>query len=200
MNKWLNDKIEYKYIVAIIYAIVLFLDRLDLTIVNITLPTIAEYFNVPITQTEWINNAFLIALAISIPVSGWAGDRFGVKKIFIIATSIFGLASFFSAFSPNLYFMIAMRFLTGLGGGMIIPVGMTMVYRVFRHSEYASITSYIFIPTLIAPAIAPALGGLIIYLFNWQWVFLFAAPICLIIFYFSIRKIWTKLDNWGSLY
>src|SRR3990167_222949 len=135
MNKNSSIKIEYRYIVAAIYAVVLFLDRLDLTIVNITLPTLSNYFKVPITRTEWVNNAFLLALAISIPISGWAGDRFGTKKIFIIATSIFGLASLLCAFSPNLFYMILMRFLQGLGGGMIIPVGMTMVYRVFDASE-----------------------------------------------------------------
>lgn len=70
MNIRLRNKIEHRYIVAAIYAIVLFLDRLDLTIVNITLPALANFFQVPVTQTEWVNNAFLLALAISIPVSG----------------------------------------------------------------------------------------------------------------------------------
>jgi DHA2 family multidrug resistance protein/DHA2 family multidrug resistance protein-like MFS transporter len=70
MNKNPIIKIEYRYIVAAIYAIVLFLDRLDLTIVNIALPTLAEYFNVPITQTEWVNNSYLLAFAMSIPISG----------------------------------------------------------------------------------------------------------------------------------
>ncbi|MBV9576587.1 MAG: MFS transporter, partial [Gammaproteobacteria bacterium] len=168
--------IPYRYIVATIYACVLFLDRLDLTIVNITLPTLAKYFNVSITQTEWVTNGFLLALAISIPISGWLGDRFGDKKVFIIATTIFGIASFLCAYSPNLLTMVALRFLQGIGGGIIIPVGMTMVYRVFNYSEYASITSFIFLPTLIAPALAPSLGGLLIQFASWQWVFLFAAP------------------------
>jgi EmrB/QacA subfamily drug resistance transporter len=185
MDNFFLKKIEYRYVVAAIYAIVLFLDRLDLTIVNITLPTLAAYFKVPITHTEWVNNAFLLALAISIPISAWIGDRFGTKKIFIISTSIFGIASFLSAFSPNISTLVLMRFLQGLGGGMIIPVGMTMVYRVFDTSEYASITSFIFIPTLIAPALAPALGGLIIHFFTWQWVFLFAVPICFIAVFLS---------------
>jgi EmrB/QacA subfamily drug resistance transporter len=178
--------IQYRYIVAILYACVLFLDRLDLTIVNITLPTLANVFNVPLTATEWINNAYLLALAMSIPISGWAGDRFGVKKVFVIATSIFGLASLFSAFAPNLASLIMCRFLQGVGGGMVVPVGMTMVYRVFDKGEYASITSYIFIPTLIAPAASPALGGVIMHYFGWQWVFLSAVPICLLIVIFSI--------------
>jgi EmrB/QacA subfamily drug resistance transporter len=186
MNKNLSIKIEYRYVVAAIYAVVLFLDRLDLTIVNIALPALAEYFNVPITQTEWVNNAYLLALAMSIPISGWGGDRFGVKKVFIIATCIFGLSSLLCAFSPNLITMAILRFLQGLGGGVIVPVGMTMVYRIFDNSEYASITSFIFIPTLIAPAIAPALGGVMINYFGWAWVFLFAVPICFIVIVLSI--------------
>lgn len=186
MNKKLFFAVEYKYLVAAIYACVLFLDRLDLTIVNITLPTLATYFKIPITQTEWITNGFLLALAIGIPISGWAADRFGTKNIFILATSIFGLASLLCAYAPNVIIMVLLRFVQGIGGGMIIPVGMTMVYRAFEVSEYASITSFVFIPTLVAPAIAPALGGAIIHFVNWQWVFIFAAPICLIAVLLSI--------------
>jgi MFS family permease len=72
----MRKRIEYKYIVAAFYSVILFLDRLDLTIINIALPAIAEYFDVPITATEWVNNAFLLALAISLPVSTWLGERF----------------------------------------------------------------------------------------------------------------------------
>lgn len=181
MSKNLRIKIEYRYIIAAIYTVVLILDRLDLTIVNIALPALGEFFNVPITETEWVNNSYLLALAISIPISGWVGGRFGFKKVFIISTILFGLASLSCAFSPNLTIMAIMRFLQGIGGGIIVPLGSTMVYRAFHPSEYASITSFIFIPTLIAPAIAPALGGVIIHYFGWEWVFLFAVPICFII-------------------
>ena len=180
MRKYKPLKLEYRYIVAAIYAVVLFLDRLDLTIVNIALPTIAKYFHIPISQTEWVNNAYLLALTISIPISSWIGDRFGNKKIFIFATLFFGGASFLCAFAPNITALAILRFIQGLGGGIIVPVGMTMVYRVFKPSEYASVTSFIFMPTLIAPAISPALGGLMIHYAGWEWVFLFALPLCFI--------------------
>ena len=72
---------HYKYIIATIYTIVLFLDRLDLTIINVTLPTVAKYFDVSIVVTDWISLAFLLALAISIPISTWLGDRFGLKHL-----------------------------------------------------------------------------------------------------------------------
>lgn len=163
--------LEYRYIVAAIYATVLFLDRLDLTIVNITLPTLAIYFKIPITETEWVNTAYILAIATSIPISSWLGDRFGLKKIFIIATTLFGLSSFFCAYSPNLAILSILRFLQGFGGGLVVPVGMSLVYQSFDKKDYASITSYIFMPTLIAPAIAPFLGGIITELYGWQWVF-----------------------------
>ncbi len=75
------NNVRYKQLVALIYTIVLFLDRSDLTIVNVALPTIAKKFSVPIVTTDWISLAFLLSLAVSIPVSGWLGEYFGFKKI-----------------------------------------------------------------------------------------------------------------------
>lgn len=177
---------NYKQIIALIYTIVLFLDRLDLTITNVTLPTIAKYFNVSIIVTDWISLAFLLALALSIPVSTWLGDRFGLKRIYIISMLLFGLGSTLCFFAVRLNQLIFFRFLQGIGGGMLIPVGMTMIYRIYDKSEYASITSYTFLPSLIAPAIAPFLGGLILDAFNWRLVFLFSGPICLLLALFSV--------------
>jgi len=175
------NKVSYKQLVAIIYTIVLFLDRLDLTIVNVALPTIAKQFNVPIVTTDWISLAFLLSLAVSIPISGWLGEYFGFKKIYATAIVLFGLGSTLCAIAPDLNTLIALRFLQGIGGGLLIPVGMTMIYRIYDKSEYASITSFTFIPSLIAPAIAPFLGGILLVSFGWQSVFLFSGPICLVL-------------------
>ena len=178
-------RFEYKYIVAAIYAVVLFLDRLDLTIVNIALPKIAEHFHVLVTDTEWINNAFLLALSLSIPISSWLGERFGCKRVFIYATVALGLTSLLCALAPDMQFLICMRFIQGLSSGLIVPIGMTMVFRAFNPSEYASISSYIFIPSLIAPGLAPMIGGMMTDYFNWRWVFLFVTPVSFIIAGFS---------------
>ncbi len=179
-------KLSYKKTIAIIYTIVLFLDRLDLTIVNVTLPTVAKYLNVSIIATEWINLSFLLALALSIPISGWVSDRFGLKKIYILAMLIFGIGSTLCAFATTLNQLIFLRFAQGIGGGMLIPVGMTIIYRVYDKSEYASITSFTFIPSLIAPAIAPFFGGILLETFSWQFVFVFSGPICLLLAIYSI--------------
>ena len=123
----------------------------------------------------------MLALAISLPVSTWLGERFGDKRLFILAILLFSVSSIACAFSPNLLFMIIVRFIQGFAGGLIIPVGMSMVYRAFDPSEYVSISSFIFIPTLIAPALAPAFGGVIIHIWSWKWIFLFSPPICLLV-------------------
>lgn len=175
------NKVSYKQLVAIIYTIVLFLDRLDLTIVNVALPTIAKEFKVPIITTDWISLAFLLSLAVSIPISGWLGEYFGLKKIYAIAIVLFGLGSTLCAVAPSTNALIALRFLQGIGGGLLIPVGMTMLYRIYDKSEYASITSFTFLPSLIAPAIAPFFGGVLLVSFGWQSVFLFSGPICLVL-------------------
>ncbi|MDF2939627.1 MAG: drug resistance transporter, EmrB/QacA subfamily [Gammaproteobacteria bacterium] len=194
---------EYKYLLVGIYTVVLFLDRLDLSIVNITLPTLAKTFHASIQATQWVSTAFLLALAISIPISGWLGDRFGVKKIFMLAIALYGLGSALCAFAPNISVVIGLRFIQGLGGGMIIPVGMAMVYRAFPCSEYAHITTITFIPSLLAPAIAPFFGGLMLELWGWQSVFLIVGPICLaaiVASFFIIKEHKYKVGSldWGG--
>ena len=179
-------RLSYKKTIAVIYTITLFLDRLDLTIVNVTLPTVAKYFNVSIIATEWINLSFLLALALSIPISGWISNRFGLKNIYILAMLIFGISSTLCAFATTLNQLIFLRFAQGIGGGILIPVGMTIIYRVYDKSEYASITSFTFIPSLIAPAIAPFFGGILLKTFSWQFVFVFSGPICLLLAIYSI--------------
>lgn len=198
--------LKYKHIVAIIYTVVLFLDRLDLTIVNITLPTLSHHFHVPIISTDWVTLSFLLALALSIPISDWLGTYFGLKKIYLFALFLFGLGSTLSALSPNLTILIFLRFMQGIGGGLLIPVGMTMLYHVYDKSEYASITSFTFLPSLVAPAIAPFLGGILLENFGWQFVFLFSGPICLVLLIFAFillkeenHKIAVPLDWLGFI-
>ena len=178
----MKKRIHYKYLIAVIYAVVLFLDRLDLTVVNVALPTVARYFGVPIVATDWISLAFLLALAVSIPISTWLAERFGFKRIYIIAMLLFGAGSTFCIFAESLNQLILLRFIQGIGGGMLMPVGMTMIYRVYDKSEYASITSFTFLPALVAPMLAPFLGGVLLDVFSsWRFVFVFSGPICLVL-------------------
>ena len=178
---------EYKIKIAVIYTIALFLDRLDLTTVNITLPSMAKSFNVSIVSTDWVSLSFLMALAVSIPINGWLTNKFGAKKIFVTSLCLFGLGASICSLALNLQMLIVLRFIQGFGGGMLIPVGMTLIYHAYDRSEYASITSYMFIPALIAPAIGPFVGGLLIHLLGWRYVFLLPGPITLVLAIMSIK-------------
>lgn len=189
-------KLAYRHIVAILFTAALFLDRADLTIVNISLATLAHHFQVPIAQTDWVNLSFLLALSIAIPISIWLGGRFGLKRIFVISLMLFGVGSTLCAFAPTLNILIIFRFIHGIGGGMLIPVGTSLLYRVFDKNEYASITSYVFLPSLVAPAIAPFFGGVLLKIWSWHAIFLVTGPIALILGLLAMIKM--HEDNYHS--
>jgi EmrB/QacA subfamily drug resistance transporter len=176
----MTKKIHYKYLVAFIYVLVLFLDRMDLTITNVAMPTFAADFHIHITQTDWIATSFLLALGVSMPVSGWLADKYGSKKIFVFSNFMFIFGSVLCGLAWSLSSLIAFRIVQGIGGGLLVPVGMSMTFRNFSPNEYPKVANYTLIPTLIAPSIAPAIGGLILERLNWHWIFLFHFPIGMI--------------------
>src|SRR6204780_1048947 len=108
----------------------MFMSILDTTIVNVALPTIGRDFKVSATAGDSISIAFLVSLAVFIPASGWLGDRFGGKRILLIAIVVFPLASAACGAASNLGELVAFRVLQGAGGGMLAPVGMAMLFRV----------------------------------------------------------------------
>jgi EmrB/QacA subfamily drug resistance transporter len=173
--------IPLHYQIAIIYTLILFLDRIDLTIVNVAIPTLSKLFNIDIALTDWLSTSFLIGLSISIGISSWLGESYGYKKIFI--SSIFGFAFFSLAcsFSSTFYQFVFSRFLQGLCGGIIIPTGNAILYMSCEKNDYAKVTNFAFLPTLLAPAIAPYLGGIIMKYYSYQAIFFINLPICLII-------------------
>src|SRR5512132_3842979 len=152
-------RIEYKYLVGVVFVFGLFMDLLDMTITNVALPTLQHEFNAPTTTIEWVVTGYLLSLAIFIPVSGWAGDRFGTKRVFMFALGMFTLASLLCALSWNVGALITFRILQGVGGGMLTPVGTAMLFRAFPPSERAKASAVLIIPTVLAPALGPIIGG-----------------------------------------
>lgn len=171
---------EYKWIVAVVFAFGLFMNLLDTTIVNVALPTFAVEFKATTTSIEWVVTGYLLALAIFIPVSGWVGDRFGTKRTFMAALAAFTLGSLLCALSGSINELIAFRIIQGIGGGMLMPVGMAMMFRTFAPSERAQAGAVITIPAAFAPAAGPVLGGYLVEYQSWHWIFLINIPIGLI--------------------
>lgn len=162
---------------AVLAAITFFMENLDGTIIATAAPAIARDLG---TQPVAINAAmtsYLITLAVGIPVSGWLTDRFGARRIFMLAIAIFTISSALCAMSPNLAVLCLVRIVQGIGGSMMVPVGRLVVLRNTSKANLLAATAYLTWPALLAPVIAPTLGGWLASYASWHWIFLINIPI-----------------------
>ncbi|MEL6892938.1 MAG: MDR family MFS transporter, partial [Actinomycetota bacterium] len=160
-----------------VYILGLFMTIIDGTIVNVALPTLASELDVPTTDIEWVAVSYLLALAAVIPVAGWLGDRFGTKAMFVVALTTFTIASGLCGAAPSLEALIAARVLQGAGAGLITPIGSAMLFRAFPLSQRSTATVGVLSVAVVAPAIGPVLGGVIVDNISWRWIFYVNLPV-----------------------
>jgi EmrB/QacA subfamily drug resistance transporter len=177
--------VAYKYVVATVFVSALFLDLLDVTIVNVALRTIGEEFETE--AIEWVVLGYTLSLAVWIPASGWMGDRFGTKKVFLTALGLFVGGSVLCGFAQTIGQLIAFRVVQGVGGGMLTPIGIAMLFRAFPPIERARASTIVMIPTLVAPALGPVLGGLLTETLGWRWIFFVNIPFGIAAMVFGLR-------------
>jgi EmrB/QacA subfamily drug resistance transporter len=174
-------RLDYKWIVGIVFVFGLFMDLLDMTIVNVALPTLGRDLNVDprhgASTIQWVVTGYLLSLAVFIPVSGWLGDRFGTKRIFMTALFLFTSASLACGLAWNIESLITFRIMQGVGGGMLTPVGTAMLFRAFPPHERAKGAAILMIPMVVAPASGPILGGYLVDYQDWRWIFFINIPI-----------------------
>ena len=160
-----------KISVSVVFVAAMFMNIMDITIVNVALPAIGRQFHVTEASLDAVATGYLVSLAVFIPAAGYLGDRFGPKRILLVAIALFTTASVLCGLAGSLSELVAFRILQGAGSGMMTPVGMAMLYRAFPPHERLRASSILTIPTAVAPALGPVLGGALVTSLSWRWVF-----------------------------
>jgi len=179
-------RISQKAAIGVVFVAAMFMSIMDTTIVNVALPTIGRDFKVSATAVDSISIAFLVSLAVFIPASGWLGDRFGGKRVMLTAIVVFTAASALCGLASSLGELVAFRILQGAGGGMLAPVGLAMLFRAFPPAERIRASTILTVPTTLAPALGPVVGGLLVTDLSWRWVFYVNVPIGVAAFTFGV--------------
>ncbi|MFL5782958.1 MAG: DHA2 family efflux MFS transporter permease subunit [Bacteriovoracaceae bacterium] len=168
-------------------AVGFFMETLDATIVNTALPTMARDLGASPLVMQSVVIGYALSLAVFIPASGWLTDRFGTRKVYLAAITIFTGSSILCAMAPTLPLLVAARVLQGLGGSLLLPVGRLTVLRNFPGEAYLPALSFVAMPALIGPLLGPTLGGWIVQFFTWHWIFLMNLPIGIFGFIASLK-------------
>ncbi len=176
------DDERYKQAMIVVFVLTLFVQILDGTIVNVAIPTLATAFGVTDAEIDRAIIGYLVGLAVFIPTSGWAADRFGARKVFLSALTLFTLASALCGLSQSLDQLVAFRILQGVGAGVMGPLGAAMLYRAFPQNERAKAATAVITVAVIAPAIGPVLGGAIVEYLSWRWIFYVNVPLGVVAF------------------
>src|SRR6476659_8215207 len=166
----------HKRLLPLIVACALFIENMDSTVLSTSLPAIAVDLATDPIALKLALTTYLLSLAVFIPVSGWVADRFGARPTFMSAIGVFLAGSIACAASDSLGTLVATRFLQGMGGAMMVPVGRLVLLRTVPKSELVQALSWLTIPALVGPVVGPPLGGFITTYFNWRWIFLINLP------------------------
>jgi EmrB/QacA subfamily drug resistance transporter len=170
-------------------AIVLgtFMVILDTTVVNVALPTLGKVFASDLSLLQWVISAYLLAQAAVIPLAGWLSDRFGARRVYLVSLILFTLGSVLCGLAPTAATLIATRVLQGLGGGMLMPIGMAVLYRLTPPERRGAVFGLFGLPIMVAPAIGPLLSGYLLQYADWRLIFLINLPVGLLALAVGLR-------------
>lgn len=179
----LPDKIDAAVLkIAGVVVLGIIMSILDITVVNVALPTFQRVFGnggeeLQYSTVAWAVTGYTLALATVIPLTGWAADRFGTKRLYMIAIALFVLGSVLCATATDINMLIGFRVLQGLGGGMLMPLGMTIMTRAAGPHRMGRLMAILGVPMMLGPILGPILGGLLIDNASWHWIFLINVPL-----------------------
>jgi EmrB/QacA subfamily drug resistance transporter len=163
-------------VVLVCYTVALYMTVVDNTIIYTALPSVARDFHSSLADAQWVTLSYVLTLAMMIPSSGWIGDRFGTRRTFLTALALFTGASALCGLSGSLPLLVIFRVFQGIGGGLIIPVGLAMLFRTFPPERRARATGLVLLGTSLGPAAGPLLGGVLTTYLSWRWCFFVNVP------------------------
>jgi len=164
-------------VVASVVVLGAIMSILDVTVVNVAINTLAREFQTTLPTIQWVATGYTLALATVIPLTGWAADRFGTKRLYMLSLALFAGGSMLSGLAWSAESLIFFRILQGFGGGMIMPAGMTILTRAAGTDRVGRVMSIIGVPMLLGPIFGPILGGWLVDDFSWRWIFFINLPI-----------------------
>ncbi|MGS0742285.1 MFS transporter [Glaciimonas sp. GG7] len=183
------------FLIPLIVACALFMENMDATVITTSLPVLAHDLGQEPISLKLALTAYVVGLGVFIPISGWVADRFGARTVFRAAICVFMAGSLLCAVSNSLLMFVAARFLQGIGGAMMVPVGRIVIFRSVPRSDLVKAISFLTIPAQLGPVIGPPLGGFITTYFHWRWIFIINVPISLLGLYLAGRFIENFRDD-----
>ncbi len=168
-----------------VVATALFMEQLDSTIVNTGIPAMAASLGVTPLSLKAVVTSYILSLAVSIPISGWLAERYGSRRIFMLAVALFTLSSVLCGLTVNSTMLIAARVAQGIAAAMMMPVGRMAILRTFPKAELLQAMNFVIIPALLGPLLGPTVGGLIVHWFTWREIFFVNIPLGLLALWFA---------------
>jgi DHA2 family multidrug resistance protein len=178
--------LDYKWILAMVVILGVFMSILDQTIVNIAIPRLQTAFGADIHSVQWVLTAYILAQGVATPSAAFFADTLGIKRFYIISLAAFTLGSALCGLAWSLPVLITFRVLQGLGGAALFPLSITLLFREFPPQERGTAMGFFGVPALLAPALGPTLGGYLVTFVGWEAIFYINVPIGIIAIILSI--------------
>jgi len=195
-----------KWVVALTVMVPTFIEVMDMSVVNVSLPHIQGSLNAGLDEVTWVLTSYLVSNAIIIPITGWLASVFGRKRYLLFSITLFTLSSLACGAAPSLKILILARIFQGLGGGGLQPLSQAILFETFPVAEHGLAMAVFGMGVVMAPIIGPVLGGWITDNWSWRWVFYINLPVGALAVFLAVlfiqdpayirRKI-IKIDSWG---